>query len=162
MSHYGEKFFDIDEVNKPRKPKIRLRKVLLLLLSFSLSFLAGSIIAWVFYPTFKNWIKLAPVEIKVIEHRLALLKVGKAIFDGEKTLATHMFKAIPNEVYRLEYSTELGGSWENGEQHHTTEDGVFYATLIKKGNHLKDWEQKMFFRLVHVTQPENPLLAQHN
>jgi hypothetical protein len=126
-----------------------------------LAFLLGLILGTIIYPQVKDAFAIREPIVLAIEHRLTMLAVGKPVFNGDSTVITHSFKGKPNHVYTIEYSPDLMAGWENGDKHHTTDDGVFHATFNKKGNHSDNWNQHMFFRVSEISQSENTLIA-HN
>jgi len=88
--------------------------------------------------------------------------VGKPQYDGNNTTITHVFHGKPNHVYTIAHTADLSKAWEIGEQHHTTDDGTFYVTISKKGDHLDKWNQSMFFKVTKINTTEQPiLLASH-
>ncbi len=97
-----------------------------------------------------------------LEHNLTMLTVGKPNFDGTRTIITHMFKGKPNHVYAIEHTADLTTGWEDGDKHHTTDDGVFHATFAKDGDQSENWGQKMFFRVSGITTPENNLVVNND
>lgn len=88
-----------------------------------------------------------PAPVQYGTSPLVLMVVGKPNFNGKETTVTHEFKGQPNQLYKIEYTSNLGGPWESGESHYSTEDGVFYVTFNKAGNKSEEWNKQMFFRL---------------
>lgn len=97
-----------------------------------------------------------------IEHKLELLTVGKAQYDGTNTTITHTFQGKPNHIYTVAHTADLSNPWEMGEQHHTTDDGTFYVTISKKGDQTTKWNQSMFFKVTKVDIGEQPKLLAHH
>lgn len=92
-----------------------------------------------------------------------MLVVGKPQYDGTNTAITHVFHGNPNYIYTIAHTADLSKSWEMGEQHHTTDDGTFYVTASKEGDHLDKWNQSMFFKITRVDTAQEPaLLAKHD
>lgn len=122
----------------------------------------GVALGTIFHQDIKNILISRDSVALSIEHKLTMLSIGKPEFNGKQTVITHMFKGKPNHVYAIEYTPDLLSSWEFGDKHHTTDDGVFHATFGKDGNHTESWNQRMFFRVREIQQVENPLLVNND
>jgi hypothetical protein len=112
---------------------------ILLICCLGLSFAIGVVVGNIF--------KGAPTTPSYSTSPISLIVVGKPTFDGANTAVTHQFRGAPNQLYKIQYTTDLNSRWETGEDYYSTEDGVFDATLRTVGNQTNSWGKQMFFRL---------------
>ncbi len=79
---------------------------------------------------------------------LQLTAVGTAAFDGTNTSATYGFIGVPNQIYTLQYTSNLAGEWTTLPALSTGSTGSFAVTLNAPGNHAAVWNSRIFFRAV--------------
>ncbi len=154
-----ERYFDLEGDRGEERQVLDLAAKMLVIGCVFFAFVLGLILGTIFYQNIKNiLLPLDPVALS-IEHNLTMLAVGKPEFNGKQTVITHMFKGKPNHVYTIQHTSDLSEDWENGDKHHTTDDGIFHVTFDKNGDQSEKWNRHMFFRVTEITKPETTHIA---
>ncbi|MCU0791965.1 MAG: Ig-like domain-containing protein [Opitutaceae bacterium] len=81
---------------------------------------------------------------------LQLVSVGTAVFDGVNTSATYAFIGVPNQLYTLQYTSDLDGPWFTLPATSTGLTGSFAVDLVVPGDHAALWNSRIFFRAVRT------------
>jgi hypothetical protein len=76
---------------------------------------------------------------------LELIKRGTAASSGGSTSVTHDFLGVPNQTYRIQYSTNLS-NWTTAPDQSSGSTGSFSVTFTQSGDHAASWNNQMFFR----------------
>ena len=76
---------------------------------------------------------------------LAVIKRGTAAFSGGYTSVTHDFLGVPNQTYRIQYTTDLS-SWTTAPDQSSGSTGSFSVTFTQSGDLAAAWNSQMFFR----------------
>ena len=85
------------------------------------------------------------VEAEAPSFSMQIIKRGTATFNGTSTAVTHDFLGVPNQTYRIQYSTDLS-SWTDVPDQSSGSTGSFSVTFTRSGNHVTSWNSSMFFR----------------
>ena len=76
---------------------------------------------------------------------LEVIKRGTAASSGGSTSVTHDFLGVPNQTYRIQYSTDLS-NWTTAPDQSSGSTGSFSVTFTQSGDHAASWNNQMFFR----------------
>ena len=76
---------------------------------------------------------------------LAVIKRGTAAFSGGSTSVTHDFLGVPNQTYRIQYTTDLS-TWTTAPDQSSGSTGSFSVTFTQSGDLAAAWNSQMFFR----------------
>jgi len=76
---------------------------------------------------------------------LEVIKRGTAAVSGDSTSVTHDFLGVPNQTYRIQYSTNLS-TWTTAPDQSSGATGSFSVTFTQSGNFAAAWNSQMFFR----------------
>jgi hypothetical protein len=86
----------------------------------------------------------------ILIHRV----ISPAVFADDQTRVTVEFTGVPNRIYQIQHSTDMGaGSWSTPASFPTGPTGKFEATFSKPGNIAAAWNARMFFRLADAVGP---------
>jgi hypothetical protein len=77
---------------------------------------------------------------------LQIVKVGTAELLGGSTTVTHDFIGVPNQIYLVDYATDLAGAWTSAGNQSTGVTGSFSVSITKSGDFVSEWNEHMFFR----------------
>jgi len=76
---------------------------------------------------------------------LEVIKRGTAAFSGGSTSVTHDFLGVPNQTYRIQYTTNLS-TWTTAPDQSSGATGSFSVTFTQSGDLAAAWNSQMFFR----------------